>query len=422
MANSRTRETRDMTDQATSLRSSDRSTGTLVEPISALLIGVCGPTLFVIVPFFLTFVKVGRGFDESQISLISSADMLGMFVANGLAALWIRAANWRLVSLGALVLLIISTLGSMYTESFAAFGLTRIAAGFGAGCLMGIGLTAMGEQRRSDAWFGWFVAVQALLGTITSWAIPRFIEPHGLDGLLIALIVIYILLFPCALRVPRYAKALPSMATTAGSGPSVELAVLSLVAAFAFYMGIFAVWSHIDLIGRAAGINPTRIGDAVSMGYLLGIPASIAAVVLAGRVRRMWFFIIIGAIQIVALAILRSGPALFGFSAATLMLGWLWYFSAPPQMGITVTVDPTGRFIVLFVAAMKSSYVAAGAILAILLARGGSLNRITLFSGICALVSLAIYVTLSVKIASSAATAEPNVATESSPTMPSAST
>jgi len=102
-------------------------------------------------------------------------------------------------------------------------------------------------------------------------------------------------------------------------------------------MGIFAIWSHIDLIGRAAGIDATSIGDAVALGYLLGVPASAAAIALAGRISRFWIFLLIGLIQIGALLFLTPVSSLLAFRLATLMLGWLWYFAAPPSNSASST-------------------------------------------------------------------------------------
>ncbi len=367
--------------------------------ICAIIVGVGGPIIFLTMPFFLTFVKLDRGFGASEVSLISSADMVGMFLANVFAAYWIGFANWRFVAAGSLVTLIVATAWSLSAVSFNAFCLSRVVAGFGAGTLMGIGLTAIGERRRAETWFGWFVGTQAVLGMISAWLIPRFVAPFGLGGFLTLLIALYVLLLPVALYVPGHSRAIAGRdrVHSAPENASLRLAVLSLAAAFVFYMGIFAIWSHIDLIGRAAGIDAASIGDAVALGYLLGIPASVAAIALAGRIPRLWIFLLIAAIQLVALILLTPVCTLLAFRLATLMLGWLWYFAAPPQMAITVSLDPTGRFIVLFVAAMKSSYAVAGVVLAALLAGNGSLSRVIVLSGICTLASAVMYLILVIK-------------------------
>lgn len=370
-----------------------------ISGICAIIVGVGGPIIFLTMPFFLTFVKLDRGFGASEVSLISSADMVGMFFANLFAAYWIGFANWRFVSLASLMTLIVATAWSLSAVSFKAFCLSRVIAGFGAGTLMGIGLTAIGQRRRAEAWFGWFVGCQALLGMITAWLIPRVVAPFGLGGFLAFLIAVYVLLLPFAFHIPGHSRAMAGSDRThsAPQNVSLGLATLSLAAAFVFYMGIFAIWSHIDLIGRAAGIDATSIGDAVALGYMLGIPASAVAIALAGRIARIWIFLLIAAMQVAALIFLTPVCTLLAFRLATLMLGWLWYFAAPPQMAITVSLDPTGRFIVLFVAAMKSSYAVAGVVLAALLAGNGGLSRVIILSGICTLASAAMYLILALK-------------------------
>jgi MFS transporter, DHA1 family, inner membrane transport protein len=367
------------------------------EAIAAVAVGVCGPIVFVLIPFFVALVKDSRPFDASQVSLLSSADMLGMFVASSFAAYWIRWAYWRTAAIAAIATLILSTACSISAMSFVVFGLSRIVAGFGAGTLMAIGLAAMAERSRSDAWFGWFVATQAVLGSVAAWAVPRFIQQHGLTGLLIFMIGIYVLLLPFALLIPKRARALRNEPSSASSPKSTKLAVISLGGTFIFSLGIFAVWSHLELIGRENAIPVSRIGDSISAAYLIGIVASIAAAMLAGRLHRAWFFASIAFFQIVALGLLLLTSTTLGFALATLTLGWMWYFSTPFQLAITASLDPSGRCIVLFVSAIKSSYVASGAILSVLLAGKGSLSRVIVLSALCTVISFAIYFFLSIR-------------------------
>lgn len=367
------------------------------EAVAAVVVGVCGPIVFVVIPFFVALVKDARQFDASQVSLLASADMLGMFMASSFAAYWIRCAHWRASAMAAIATLILSTAFSISAISLVGFGLSRIVAGFGAGTLMAIGLAAMAERNRSDAWFGWFVAAQAVLGAVAAWAIPRFIQQHGLAGLLIFMIGIYVLLVPFALLIPKRARPVRDEPSSSSSPKSLKLAIISLGGTFLFSMGIFAVWSHLELIGRANSVPVSRIGDSISAAYLIGIVASIAAAMLAGRVHRAWFFAAIALFQIIALGLLLLTSTTLGFAVATLTLGWMWYFSTPFQLGVTASLDPSGRCIVLFVSAIKSSYVASGAVLSVLLAGGGALSRVILLSAFCTVASFGIYFFLALR-------------------------
>lgn len=368
----------------------------VVEGIAAIVVGVFGTAIFVVVPFFTAFVKDERPFDEAQVSLISSADMAGMFLASLFAAYWVRTVNWRVAALVSLAVLIAGTAGSIATASFAVFGLTRIVSGIGAGSLMAIGLAAMADRPRPDAWFGWFVTFQALLGAAAGYLTPRLIGPYGLDGLLIVLIALYVIAVPFALVIaPRAAPILPPVETDAARLPtSLPLAWLSLAATFLFAMAAYAVWSHLELIARASGIAAVRVGDAISAAYLIGIGASFASAVLAGRFHRGWFFLLIGVGQLVALALLWSGGWEIGFAIAVVLWQSLWCFSTAFQMGATVSLDPTGRFVVLFISAIKAAYVASGFFLSLLLAGGAPIGRVAMFAAVCATVSLLAYLLL----------------------------
>lgn len=363
--------------------------------LAAIVVGVCGPIVFVTVPFFLALVKADRGFSGSQISLFSAADMLGMFVASLYTATWIRDAAWRPRAVAACLLLAASTGLSMLAQSFIAFALTRVAAGFGAGTLMAIGLAAMGGRRRSDSWFGWFGAAQASLGGVAAWFIPRFVAPYGLNGYLTMLILVYLLAIPFALRVPARAGESHRKVAAPGQRLVLPLAAGSLAAAFAFSLGIFAIWSHLQIVGAARGLSSIAMGNAISAAYLLGIVASAVAALVAGRLHRFWFFLTIVVCQVAGLILLAGPFTATSFTVATLLLGWAWYFSVAFQLGITVDVDPSRRLVVLFIAAVKSSYVASGILLSLLLAGREDLAPVIWVAAAGSLMSFLIYSLLS---------------------------
>lgn len=360
----------------------------------AIAVGVIGQLVFVTMPFFLALVKQDRHFSESEISLLSSADMLGMFLASLAAVLWIGRSAWRRAALLALALLMGATLLSLSADAILPFAALRILCGFGAGSLMAIGMSAMGERKKADAWFGWYLATLSLAGMATSYAIPRFVQPYGLAAYLIALMVLYAPLVIVIAGIPqRSRKAAPKEAAVRTDAPLL-LAVLSLAAIFFFGTSIFATWSHLQLIGEARGFAPSTGGDAMSLGFLLGIPVSIAAGLLPGRVHRVALFALLALLHLGGLLLMVSYGAPFPFQAAILLIGVGWSFASPLQVGLTASLDSGGRFVVLFVAAMKISYVFAGAMLALLLQGEASSGRVILFSLVTGAISIALYLYL----------------------------
>jgi predicted MFS family arabinose efflux permease len=365
-----------------------------VSAIAAIVLGIGGPLIFVTIPFFVAFVKDGRGFTSSEVSLLSSADMMGMFISSVYAAVWIPDGDWRRRSLAAVALLIAATVASMYAMSFIVFGLCRIVAGMGAGTLMAVGLAAMAEKHQPERWFGWFASSQAVLGAVAAWVIPRWVEPYGLTGYLVSLVLVYILLLPCASLISTGPRSVADQTASHDHAPSNAMASLSLLGAFVFSLGIYAAWSHLELLGRRSAISSATIGNAISTAYLLGIVASLVATAVAGRVSRRLLVIIITLCQAAGLYLLLTEATNTTFFTAVLLLGWAWYFSTPFQLSITAAFDRSGRFIVLFISAIKLSYVASGALLSVLLAQDDDLRRVLALSAASAAGSFALYVAL----------------------------
>lgn len=365
--------------------------------ICAILLGVVGQTVFVTMPFFLALVKQGRGFSDSQISLVSSSDMLGMFLASLLATTWVTRRRWRVAAALSIGLLLAATVISLTATAFLPFAAARVLCGLGAGSLTAIGMSAMSEREKPDAWFGWYLATLSLAGVATSFAIPRFLQPYGLTGYLIALLVLYTLLFFVLGTIPARSR---KNGTKQAAGSTVQarlLPVLSLLAIFFFGASIFATWSHLQLIATARGLSAATGGDAISLAYLLGIPLSIGAGLLPGRVHRVPLFAVLAVVHLGGLCImLFADPATaMPFQLAIVLLGTGWSFASPLQVGLTASLDTGGRFVVLFVAAMKVSYVFAGAALSLLSGAKNDIGgNVLLFSIATGSVSLALYLYL----------------------------
>jgi hypothetical protein len=96
---------------------------------------------------------------------------------------------------------------------------------------------------------------------------------------------------------------------------------------------------------------------------MAAIAGSLLSTLIAGRCPRVWPITFICVAQLTALFMLLGSVGHSEFWAAVLIISFVWYFSAPFQLGITVEVDHTGRCVVLFLMAMKASY-AIGPIIA----------------------------------------------------------
>ena len=77
-----------------------------------------------------------------------------------------------------------------------------------------------------------------------------------------------------------------------------------------------------------------------------------------------------------------------------MLFAFAWNFPVPFQLGITVSVDRSGRLVVLFLSAVKLGYAIAPAIAAQLLVAGGGFRPVLLLSAVAAVTSAAVFLSL----------------------------
>lgn len=329
--------------------------------VAYVLAGVIGSMVFPIVPFIVGVISDRGAFSARQVGLIGSADMAGMFLAAVLATYWVRGRNWRrIAAISALLLLLANVLTISFDEEFTTLAAARLLAGLGGGSLMALGMAGLGVTRNPDRWFGVFVTSQAVLGAFGAWFIPRYAAPHGLDGIVFFLAAFAATFLPFVPWLPSFAAARESERPRSKRG-SIPLAVLALLAAFVFGGGVFAVWVYLERMGRAAGLSGIEIGDVLATSLLAAIAGSVVSTLIGGRCARIWPIASIALAQVTAFALLLGVVERWEFTAAVMLISFLWYFSVPFQLGLTVDVDRTGRFVVLFLVAIKASYAVAPA-------------------------------------------------------------
>jgi predicted MFS family arabinose efflux permease len=332
-----------------------------LEAVAALVAGVIGSMVFPVVPFIVGIIAERTTYSAQEIGVVGSADMAGMFVAAMMAAYWIRSSNWRRIAiLSAIVLACANLLTFVMGEGFLTLSLARVLAGLGGGSMMALGMAGLAYARNPDRWFGVFVTSQAVLGAFGAWFIPRFLLPLGLGGIALYLAIFAVVAIVPMRWLPRMPPPIRRQEQRVARG-SVSLATFSLIAAFIFGGGVFAVWAYLERIGHSAGLSAIAIGDTIASGLLAAMLGAIVATLIGGRFRRVWPITAVFVAQLLAFSILMGNISGADFALGVLLISFLWYFCVPFQVGLTVDLDPTGRFVVLFLMAIKASYAVAPA-------------------------------------------------------------
>jgi len=377
-----------------------------VNNISAILsvsvLGVVGSIVFLLLPMLIGAFTNGLSLDTRQVGLLGSADMIGMFIAAVVATLWIRRWNWRVVAVMSCALLITFHSLSGFVQSFAPLFLIRVAAGFAGGSLMSIALTSLGDTRKPDRYFALFIAGQLMLGALALWLFPGFLAQFGLRGVFtgLAIVVLAVSLFipfiPQQGRViETTSRPIPTGHVSAGADCRVMLpGVMALLACFAFNMGIMAVWVYLERLGNGAGLEPSFIGYALSLSLLAALCGALLAAALADRFGRVIPLLITIMIQLIALVLLTGDLTANTFLAGVILFSFAWNFPVAYQLAITVSMDVSGRLVVLFLSAVKLGYAAGAAVAALLIVQSEGFIPVMVLGLIGFISSAVIFVTL----------------------------
>ena len=374
----------------------DRSVNRRSAVASAIVIGAVGSIVFILLPLLIGAFTDRLALTREQVGVLGSADMIGMFTAAVLATAWIRSLNWRLAALSATALLALCHLLSAWVTDYSALLVVRTIAGLAGGSLMSIALACLGDSRSPDRCFGLFIAAQLSLGALGLSTMPELIAAFGLPGVFYALALI---VASTALLIPLLPQqGVPVGALAAGSsvGRSIVPGLCALAACLIFNFGIMAVWAYMERIGNAAGLDATYIGTTLAGSLLGGLLGALLAAVLENRLGRAVPIAATVVVQGLALLLLLGEVSRSGFAVAVMLFAFAWNFPVPFQLGITVSVDRSGRLVVLFLSAVKLGYAIAPATAAQLLAAGGGFRPVLLLGAAAFIASAVVFLSLAV--------------------------
>lgn len=363
-------------------------------------LGVIGSIVFLLLPMLIGAFTENLSLSATQVGLLGSADMTGMFIAAVVATAWIRRYNWRVVAALACGLLIICHLLSGFVQVFVPLFLIRVFAGFAGGSLMSIALTSLGDTRHPDRFFALFIAGQLTLGGLGLWLFPGLLARFGLSGVFSALAVVVLgamLLIPFISQQGRkIERAAPSATTSGATGRILLPGVMALFACFIFNLGIMSIWAYLERMGNAAGLQAGFIGSTLAVSLFGALFGALLAAMIENRFGRVMPLIVTVAVQGVALLLLSGELSRNAFLVGVMLFAFGWNFPVAYQLAITVSIDVRGRLVVLFLSAVKLGYAVAPVIAAQLIMMGRGYTPVISLAAACLVTSAIIFVALAV--------------------------
>ena len=310
-----------------------------------LFVGVCGVMIAGLQPLLLgTLAQEGR-ITAAQLGHAATAELLLMGAASAYAG-----ARWMPECLRAIGLVSALALAALNVATAWANGetitLIRAVAGVPSGILIWITVAMIARSPTPERWAGIYLTIQTLAqfvlaAALAAWVISR----SGANGGFVALAVMCVISAVAALALPN--RFAPLVADSASSNMPTARGFVALAAPFLWMAFIVGVWVYAEPLSRQAGHAPTVAGVAVSVSLACQVLGGATATLLAGRLRwfpTLMFCALLNVGCLLAFAAL-PGESLYLLTSG--VFGFLWLFSLPFMVPMTIAADPTRRAAVL---------------------------------------------------------------------------
>ena len=310
-----------------------------------LFVGVCGVMIAGLQPLLLgTLAQEGR-ITAAQLGHAATAELLLMGAASAYAG-----ARWKAERLRAIGLVSALALAALNVATAWADGetitLIRAVAGVPSGILIWITVAMIARSPTPERWAGIYLTIQTLAqfvlaAALAAWVISR----SGANGGFVALAVMCVISAVAALALPN--RFAPLVADNASSNMPNARGFVALAAPFLWMAFIVGVWVYAEPLSRQAGHAPTVAGVAVSVSLACQVLGGATATLLAGRLR--WFptLMFCALLNVGCLLAFAALPSESLYLLTSGVFGFLWLFSLPFMVPMTIAADPTRRAAVL---------------------------------------------------------------------------
>lgn len=361
----------------------------------ALCLSVTGVLMFKVLPLVVGAAADSFQLGPADLGRLASSDLAGITLAALSAPLWTRRLDWRRCALLALLIVVTGNVASAFVHHLPRLLVIRVVTGVGEGMASSLALVILGTTRNPDRAFGLAVAAPIAVGLAAFQFLPPLVAEHGYAGVVLCLAGLAALALPLTPLLPRGGRPAPGSAPADGlaRGTWSGSVAAGLTAAAIYHVGLGAVWAFIERMGVVAGLPRGAIGTQLGLAVLFGLAGALLAAAIGARYGRLWPLVLAVAGQCLALLLLGERMTLTAFGVAACAYQFLWLLSVPYQIGIIASLDATGRFFVLALAAQATG-VTLGPLVAGALIVGQDFTPVHALAAGCLLTSLAVFIPL----------------------------
>lgn len=305
---------------------STRSHYAYIAVFSAVLYSV-----LLVAPVIAGKLATQSGLDAVQIGLIFSVELGCFSLATLPAYAWLRRANIRWVTLGAIIVVVLGNVVSALISDYGLLVVTRGVTSLAAGSITVIILSISARMANPARSYGVFVVCQLAMGALILAVFPLIFADQPVAAIYLTLAVLCALCIPFSWTVRgdelRHDRADAAVAQGgAAVGRRVGAFVAGLIAVFAFYVALGGVWSFMGQIAEAGGTELGLASSMLSIATLFGIGASLLGTILGDSPRHRWYILGGYALMGASILLLLGGPAVvvFTISAICFKIAWSW--------------------------------------------------------------------------------------------------
>lgn len=338
--------------------------------VAGIILVIAGMQVFIIQPGFIAILHSVLRLTDAWAGYIASAEMFGLAASTIFVALLGRRLPWRTAVGVAAAVLAGANLASTLAPSPTAFLLTRAAAGLGAGVLVSVGYSMLGQVRHPDRAFGYGIMALLSYGAAGIYLLPGLRDMVGLTGilfLLAALAVLPVLLLPF-LPVGS-AASVPDSDDDRHAGDNRFAANMALVAVTLFFLGQGVVWAYLSLIGTAAGIAEQDVASGLALSQVSGILGAFGMAWLSGRVPQRALLLGGTVASVVPLLAMMGHPGALRYGLSVIVFNGAANLMTPLLMALAAVAGKGNAAVIQRAAALQMIGLAVGPILSAPLAQ-----------------------------------------------------
>ncbi|MDG2434113.1 MAG: hypothetical protein P8M55_00560 [Gammaproteobacteria bacterium] len=366
------------------------------EVIAAILIGCAGVYMVFGMPFFVGGMLSELSFNQSDANLVSSAEISGMSLSSLLGIIWVGKYNWRIVARLALLAIIIGNIISCYISDFNTLLTVRFLTGLlGHGTAFALGVAAIGATSEPDKNFGFSVASQVIMGSLTALFIPQAIAKYGLTGMCAPAILLGIiaLFFTSNLAVSTGKKT----ASKLTSNRLLILPILALIIMVVWQMGVGPFFNNLVPYGISMNLAADDVGRALFLSTALSIIGPLSASALASRINKNVAICCALTTQVIIILSFQGEITWVGFALRVILFQTAWNFVGPFLMGLIASVDESGNYSVLIPASQLGGIAIGHGIIASLI-QGNNMGLINYYCAAVIFLSAFLYILVAGKL------------------------